>query len=107
MLGRILFEEGYEVVVAANGADGLKMAAEDNVNLVLLDLKMPGKTGQETLRELTACRPGLPVILMTAHPRQKSEGGLAGAGAFLQKPLDFPMLLETVQKLLAQAAASK
>jgi CheY-like chemotaxis protein len=107
MLGRVLLDEGYDVLAAAHGREGLKIAAAQEVNLVLLDWKMPGMNGQETLRELAVLHPGLPVIMITAYPRQQCEGGLAGASAVLQKPLDFPMLLEAIKKLLAQAAACK
>jgi DNA-binding response OmpR family regulator len=105
MLSRVLIGEGYAALAAANGRDGLKIAVDNEVDLVLLDLKMPGMNGQETLRELTSLRSGLPVIIMTAYPHQRCEGGLAGASALLQKPLDFPTLLEAIKKLLAQSAA--
>jgi two-component system, response regulator, stage 0 sporulation protein F len=106
MLSRVLLEEGYEALSAADGREGLKMAADREVDLVLLDLKMPGMNGQEVLQELALLRPGLPVIIMTACPGQKGQGPLAGVSALLQKPLDFSMLLEAIRKLLAQAAAS-
>jgi CheY-like chemotaxis protein len=106
MLSRILLDEGYATLSAANGHDGLKAATDPEVDLVLLDLKMPGMNGQHTLQELALLRPGLPVIIMTAFPGQRGEGALAGASALLQKPLDFPMLLEAIRKLLAHAAAS-
>jgi CheY-like chemotaxis protein len=106
MLSRILLDEGYETMSAANGREGLKTAAAQEVDLVLLDLKMPGMNGQETLQELALLRPGLPVIIMTAYPAQQGEAPLTGFSALLQKPLDFPMLLEAIRKLLAQAAAS-
>jgi CheY-like chemotaxis protein len=107
MLGRVLLDEGYDVLAAAHGREGLKIASAKEVDLVLLDWKMPGMNGQETLRELAVLRPGLPVIMITAYPRQQCEGGLTGASAVLQKPLDFPMLLEAIKKLLAQANACK
>ena len=106
MLGRILLDEGYDALEAANGCEALKIASARKVDLVLLDLKMPGLNGQETLQELALLRPGLPVIIMTAYPGQQGQGPLAGFSALLQKPLDFPMLLEAIRKLLAQAAAS-
>ena len=107
MLGRILQDEGHDVVAAASGREGLMTLEANAVDLVLLDLKMPGMSGQETLKELTVLHPGLPVIIMTAYPGHPSEGGLNGVSALLQKPLDFPVLLEAIKKLLAQAAACK
>jgi DNA-binding response OmpR family regulator len=107
MLTRVLLDEDYAVLSAANGREGLNMAGANEVDLVLLDLKMPGLNGQEMLRELAVLRPGLPVIIITAYSRRPLEGALAGVSAWLQKPLDFPMLLETIRKLLAQTAACK
>jgi CheY-like chemotaxis protein len=107
MIGRVLLDEGYDTLAAADGREGLKIAAAGEIDLVLLDCKMPGMNGQETLKELEVLRPGLPVIMITAYPRQQCESGLAGASAILQKPLDFPMLLEAIKKLLIQAAACR
>jgi DNA-binding response OmpR family regulator len=105
MLSRILVEEGYEVQAAPNGREGLDLVVAGEVDLVLLDWKMPGLNGEDTLKELSFLRPTVPVIIITAYPRQQSVGGLTGASAVLQKPLDFPMLLDAIKKLLAQATA--
>jgi two-component system NtrC family response regulator len=106
MLSRVLLDEGYETAAAAYGRAGLEIAAAQRVDLVLLDLKMPGMNGQETVEELALLRPGLPVIIMTAYSSQKAGIPLAGVSALLQKPLDFPVLLEAIRRLLATAAAS-
>jgi CheY-like chemotaxis protein len=105
MLARILVDEGYEALAAASGGEGLQIAAAHEIDLVLLDLKMPGLNGQETLKGLNVLRPNLPVIIMTAYPGRQFDSGQNGVSALLQKPLDFPMLLEAISKLLAQAAA--
>jgi CheY-like chemotaxis protein len=104
MLGRVLVGEGYAVVAAANGETGLKIAEKGGIDLVLLDLKMPGMTGQETLKVLSAQRPGLPVIIISAFSRQQFAG-MAGVSALLQKPLDFPTLLDTIKRILALPVA--
>jgi CheY-like chemotaxis protein len=101
MLGRVLVGEGYAVIAAANGEAGLKIAEHSEVDLVLLDLKMPGISGQETLRLLKAKRPELPVMIISAYSRQQFAG-LEGANALLQKPLDFPTLLDTIKRILFQ-----
>jgi DNA-binding response OmpR family regulator len=107
MLGRVLVDEGYDAPAAANGREGLEIAAAQEVDLVLLDLKMPGMNGQDALKQLNVLHPELPVIMMTAFPGRQFEGGLNGISALLQKPLDFPILLEAIKKLLAQADARK
>jgi CheY-like chemotaxis protein len=101
MLGRVLLGEGYAVVVAASGEAGLKIAENGDIDLVLLDLKMPGMSGQETLKVLRAEHPGLPIIIISAFSRQQFAG-MAGVNALLQKPLDFPTLLDTIKRILAQ-----
>jgi CheY-like chemotaxis protein len=100
MLGRVLIGEGYGVVAAANGEAGVEIVESSEVDLVLLDLKMPGMSGQETLKVLKAERPGLPVIVISAFSRQQFEG-MAEVSAVLQKPLDFPILLDTIKRSLA------
>ncbi len=107
MLSRVLMDEGYNVMSAANGHQGLEIALTGQIDLVLLDWKMPELNGEDTLKELTYVRPTLPVIVITAYPRKQNEGGLNGASAVLQKPLDFPRLLEAIKMLLAQAVACK
>ncbi len=101
MLGRVLLGEGYAVVAAADGEAGLKVAESGEVDLVLLDLKMPGMSGQETLKRLKTKHPSLPVIIISAFSRQQFAG-MAGVSALLQKPLDFPTLLDTIKRTLAQ-----
>lgn len=104
MLGRVLVGEGYAVIAAANGEAGLKIAGNDEIDLVLLDLKMPGMSGEETLKLLRAERPGLPVIIISAFSRQQFAG-MADVSALLQKPLDFPTLLDTIKQILALPVA--
>ncbi len=105
MLARILEDEGYATTSAADGLAGLKLLQEGDVDLVLMDLKMPGMNGEDTLKELKVMRPGLPIIVMTAFSNEKFKDSRAGVGALLQKPLDFPTLLATIEKLLTQSAA--
>ncbi len=107
MLARILEDDGYDTTSAADGLAGLKLLQEAEVDLVLMDLKMPGMTGEDTLKELAVMRPGLPVIVMTAFSNEKFKDSRSGVGALLQKPLDFPTLLATIEKLLTQAATCK
>jgi CheY-like chemotaxis protein len=102
MLSRVLIGEGYETCSAANGESGLSIAGKKEIDLVLLDLKMPGIGGRETLASLKGAHPHLPVIVITAVS-PKEFGSVAGVNALLQKPLDFPILLDTIQRLLAES----
>ena len=76
MLSRVLEEEGYAVVPAANGIEALELATTRMPDLVLLDLNLPLQDGWDTLERLTTENPLLPVIIITAL----SEPDLSGAG---------------------------
>ncbi len=107
MLARVLIGEGYLVCAAADGMAALEIAAATKVDLVLLDLNMPGKSGWDTFERLTAQNALLPVIIVTARANQLFTAVGAGVGALLEKPLHFPKLLQAVQQLLAEPAASR
>lgn len=107
MLARVLLGEGYSVQTAANGTEALDIAAAQPFDLVLLDLTMPGKNGWDTFARLRAENPLLAVIIITARPNQFFTAVGAGVGALLEKPLDFPKLLETVSSLLAESAEAR
>jgi DNA-binding response OmpR family regulator len=107
MLTRVLAGEDYLVCAAADGASAIEIAAATKVDLVLLDLNLPGKSGWDTLEKLTAENPLLPVIIVTARANQLFTALGSGAGALLEKPLHFPKLLQTIRQLLAEPAESR
>jgi DNA-binding response OmpR family regulator len=107
MLARVLAGEGYLVSTAADGTSALEIAAATKIDLVLLDLNLPGKSGWDTFERLSAENPLLPVIIVTARSNQLFTAMGAGVGALLEKPLHFPKLLQTVQHLLAESAESR
>jgi DNA-binding response OmpR family regulator len=103
MLMRVLVGEGYLVLPAASGLEGLKIASRTQIDLVLLDLNMPGQSGWETFEGLMAENSSVPVIIITARPNQLFTALASGVGALLEKPLDFPNLLQAVANLLAES----
>ncbi len=107
MLTRVLVGEGYSVWAAANGTAALEIAATAKIELVLLDLNMPEKNGWDTFEKLTAENPLRTVIIITARSNQLVTAMGSGAGALLEKPLDFPTLLETITSLLAEPAEAR
>lgn len=107
MLPRVLAGEGYQVWAAADGTAAIEMAAAIKFDLVLLDLNLPGKSGWDTFEALTARDPLLATIIITARSNQLTTAKAAGAGALLEKPLDFAKLLETVSQLLAENAETR
>ena len=107
MIGRVLTEVGYIVLLAANGQEALDFAAATEVDLVLLDLNMLVKSGWDTFEKLTAKDSLLPIVIITARSNQLFTALGSGVGALLEKPLDFPKLLLTISALLAESAESR
>jgi len=103
-LNDVLVAEGFVVMPAENGQQALDLANESPVDLLLLDLNMPVKNGWDTFEQFTREHPLIPVIIATARPNQLFTALSAGAGALLEKPMDIPTLLQTIEKLLAEPA---
>jgi DNA-binding response OmpR family regulator len=106
-LNDVLVSKGYVVVPAENGQQALERAGRQPVDLALLDLNMPVKNGWDTFERLTAEHPLLPIIIITARPNQLFTAVNAGVGALLEKPMDIPMLLRTMKRLLAESAEKR
>jgi two-component system response regulator MprA len=103
ILVRLLSEEDFVVLTAANGVEALVLSASAKFDLVLLDLNMPVKNGWETFEQMSAANPLLPIILITARPGQFFPALAAGVGALLEKPLDFTKLFQTIRELLEES----
>jgi len=94
--------EGYDVLKAANGKEGLKLIAQGNVDLVITDLRMDGISGEEVVRHVTTENPGIPIIVLTGHGSIDDATAAIKAGAFdfLTKPLDLDHLNLIVKNAL-------
>ncbi len=94
--------EGYKVVGAYNGAEGLKVAEDPGIGLVLLDVWLPGMDGLEVLRLLKEARPSLPVIIMTGHGsiEMAVKATKLGAFDFVEKPFSLDKLILSVERAL-------
>jgi len=102
---RMIFEyEGYEVLLAANGAAGLKMAAQDGPDLVFLDIKMPQMDGLEVLKRLKAEESSPPVVVLSGHGTVKTavEAVKLGAFDFIEKPPESDRILIVARNALGQ-----
>ncbi len=99
---RGLTAEGFVVDVAENGRDGLQAARRSNVDLVLLDLILPGVRGEDILRQLRDEQPHLPVIVLSAKDAisDRVSNLEAGAEDYLTKPFSFAELLARIQARL-------
>jgi CheY-like chemotaxis protein len=98
-LAAVLECEGYEVIGAADGCGAVKAAVEHPPDLVLLDLSMPNMDGWTAFNKLEQARPLVPVIVITARPHQYKHAVRLGVDAFMEKPLNFPVLVRAIHKL--------
>jgi len=98
-LTRGLEAEGYTVVAADNGRDGLALATAEPWDLVVLDLLLPGLSGLQVLRELHRARPQLPVLILSARSdlQTKLRGFELGATDYVAKPFSLDELLARVR----------
>jgi DNA-binding response OmpR family regulator len=94
-----LRSSGFTTTVAPDGAQAAIMARDEDFDLLILDLGLPGKDGLDVLRELRAAGQRLPVIILTARddPADRVEGLEAGADDYLAKPFHFEELLARVR----------
>jgi two-component system nitrogen regulation response regulator GlnG len=100
-LRKALEREGYLVVLAPDGVEGLTRAADPSIDLVLMDIKMPGADGLETLSRIKEARPELPVIIMTAFATLQAavQAMKRGAYDYITKPFDFGELSILVRRV--------
>ncbi|WOD17898.1 response regulator [Paraburkholderia kirstenboschensis] len=103
ILSATLTAAGYEVTLAADGAEGLENALAVRFDLVLTDQHMPGKTGLDLIAELrgNAAYAATPILVLTTESGEsfKAAAREAGATGWIEKPLDPDMLTELVAAL--------
>jgi CheY-like chemotaxis protein len=101
-LSAALNSEGYDVITATNGREACRYFAERQVDLAILDLKMPVRDGWTAFERLTTTNPLVPIIIITARPDQYPLAVAAGVAAFMEKPLDLPLLMRAMDELLIE-----
>ncbi len=108
MLCRRLQRKGYQVITAADGEAGLAIAQSRKLDLILLDMSLPGVDGWTVvglLRRLPALQP-LPVIALTAHAMAGDRERCIAAGCtdYDTKPIEFPRLISKIEASLSNRA---
>ena len=98
-----LTDEGYNVFEASNGLEALKIIANNDVDLVITDLKMPEMTGEELLKQITASYKNIPVIILTGHGTIETAVQMMHDGAydFMTKPLNLDHLFLIIKRALS------
>jgi CheY-like chemotaxis protein len=96
----VLEGERYDVILASNGYEAAAQCQRHRPDLIVIDLNMPLKDGWATLETIEGLRPFMPMIVITARPLQYERAIAFGVDALMEKPLDFPVLLAEIDKLL-------
>ena len=98
--------EGYDVISAGDGAEGLSRALADNPDLVVLDVMMPRMSGLDVCKQLKAKKPSLPIIMLTARGQEidKVVGLELGADDYVTKPFSIRELMARVKAVLRRVS---
>jgi len=108
MLSRRLTRNGFEVVVAIDGAQAVAIAAAESPDLILMDMSLPVMDGLEATRQVKAAAAtrSIPVIALTANAlvEDRERALAAGCNDFDTKPVELPRLLEKIKNQLQDAA---
>ncbi len=100
-----LEDEGYRVLTAVNGQEALDRLRAEPADLVVLDIRMEGMDGLETLAEIFKVRRELPVVINTAYSNFKTDFGTWSADAYVVKSSDLSELKTRVREVLRRRKA--
>lgn len=96
-----LTEEGYEVVLAANGQEALDLFHKEDPDLVTLDIRLPDIDGIQLLRQMKEKKPRLPIIMSTAYD-YRDDFSIWASEAYIVKSSDLNELKATIKRLLSK-----
>ena len=105
-VARGLKAEGFDVEIAYDGLTGLARAREDDIDVVVLDIMLPGMNGYKVCRTLREEGVGTPILMLTAKSGEYDEAEALDTGAddFLSKPFSFVVLVARIRALLRRSA---
>ncbi|MEG1210490.1 MAG: two-component system response regulator GlrR [Leclercia sp.] len=108
LLGMRLVSEGYSVVTAESGQEGLRVLGREKIDLVISDLRMDEMDGMQLFAEIQKLQPGMPVIILTAHGSIPDAVAATQQGvfSFLTKPVDKDALYKAIDDALEHTASS-
>src|SRR5260221_2971824 len=101
-LGRALTLENFQVVCAASAHEAVQRFEEQQIDVLVLGLNQRDDRGWDTLKRLTAIQPLLPVVVTIARPGAQTAAGIRAVDAWMEKPLDLPILIQTLSELASQ-----
>ena len=96
----LLRSENYDVIHAMNGYEAVETVRRQDVDLVLMDLKMPVMDGLTAIEKIREFKPDLPIIVLTASilPSNRETAFHVGCNDYMTKPIDSKFLMETIAK---------
>ena len=105
LMEAVLKEHGYHPILACDGLEALKLLDTHHVDLVILDIMMPGMAGYEFTRQLRATDYTLPILMVTAKqlPEDKRKGFIVGTDDYMTKPVDEEEMILRIRALLRRA----
>jgi DNA-binding NtrC family response regulator len=104
-----LKDAGYEVATAESGEEALSLVAKQDFSVIIMDIRLPGKTGIAVLKEIKEVKPGIKSVIITAYPTTEfaTEAKKLGVVDFLIKPVAPDDLERLVRETLAKLAQEK
>lgn len=108
LMERVLKREGFDAISAANGKIALSLLEKNKVDLIIMDIMMPGMNGFELTEEIRKANTDIPIIMVTAKEtiHDKRQGFIIGADDYLVKPIDYEELIIRIYALLRRAKIS-
>jgi len=106
-LAKALQSMGFETVLGANGDEADALHERYRPDVVLLDVNMPVKNGWDAFKAINTRDPLTPVIVVTGRPNQRELARAARVSALMEKPLDVPLLVETIDRLIHEPASER
>ncbi len=105
LIAKVLEKEGYEILTACNGEEGLEVFQKNNIDLIISDIKMPKMNGIEFLHKVKEQEPGVGFILITAFATMETaiDAIKSGAQDYVTKPFDIKEILNAVKKILCSS----
>ena len=100
-LKKLLEAGGYHVLTARDSAEALEWFESERIHLVVMDVNLGEDDGWETFERMAAANGSVPTVIVTAEFGQRDRAIAAGVEALIEKPMDVPLFLEIVEKLLA------
>lgn len=106
---KIMTQDGYEIFTADNAEDGLSIARKGSIDLLIMDIRMPGMSGLEAFAKFKEIDPQMPIIIMTAFGTTETaiEAMQLGAYDYIIKPFEVPQMKSLIEKALSAARKMK